>query len=293
MLSSSTESALSIVIGSNGAQDSVETCLAALEPQLDGDVEVIVCEPEASPGEVRRRFPSVRFLARKGALVPELWRDGIDEAQGELVALTISPMVPASDWVATARRLATGTDGLGGAIEPTDGLRVRDWAEYLCRYARDMLPFEAHDCLDLPGDNAVYRMAALELVRESYRDGFWEPVVHRELHARGGRLRHEPQLVVRQGRSAGIAAFARQRLRHGRMYGHQRGETFSSARNVVGVLGAPLVPFLMTFRVVRHVLEKRRRRLRTLVALPLIFYFNLVWAAAEAKGHLEVLTRSE
>jgi len=29
------------------------------------------------------------------------------------------------------------------------------------------------------------------------------------------------------------------------------------------------------------------------VALPLIFYFNLAWAAAEAKGHLEMLTRRE
>lgn len=293
MLSSSTDSALSIVIGSNGAQGSVETCLAALEPQLDGDVQVIVCEPEASPEEVRRRFPSARFLERKGALVPELWRDGIDEARGELVVLTISPMVPAADWVATARRLAAEADAVGGAIDLADGLRVRDWAEYFCRYARDMLPFEAHDCLDLPGDNAAYRLEALEPVRESYRDGFWEPVVHRELQARGSRLRHEPRLVVRQGRSAGIAAFTRQRLRHGRLYAHQRGETFSPARNTAGLLGAPLVPFLMTFRVLRLVTKKRRYRLRALVALPLIFTFNLVWAAAEAKGHLEMLTRRE
>jgi hypothetical protein len=29
------------------------------------------------------------------------------------------------------------------------------------------------------------------------------------------------------------------------------------------------------------------------VALPLVFYFNLAWAAAEAKGHLEVLLSHE
>jgi hypothetical protein len=293
MSTSSTDVTLSVVVGSNGARGSVEACLAVLEPQLHGDVQVIVCEPEASSEEVRRRFPFARFLERKGALVPELWRDGIDEARGELVVLTISPMVPAADWVATARRLATEADAVGGAIDVEDGLRVRDWAEYFCRYARDMPPFEAHDCLDLPGDNVAYRMAALEPVRESYRDGFWEPIVHRELHVRGGRLRHEPQLVVRQGRSAGIAAFARQRLRHGRMFGHQRAETFGPARNLAGVLGAPFVPFLMTIRVIRRVSQKQRHRLRALIALPLIFSFNVVWAAAEAKGHLEVLTRRE
>jgi len=293
MSSSSTDLALSIVVGSNGAQGSVETCLAALEPQLDGDVEVIVCESEASPDEVRRRFPSARFLERKGALVPELWRDGIEEARGELVALTISSMLPAPDWVATARRLLTAADAVGGAIDPADGLRVRDWAEYYCRYARDMRPFEEHACADLPGDNAVYSKGALEPVRGAYRDGFWEPEVHRALLERSGRLRHDPTLVVYQGRSAGIAAFTRQRLRHGRLYGHQRGARFSAARNAAGVLGAPLVPFLMTFRVVRRVTQKRRHRLKALVALPLIFYFNLAWAAAEAKGHLEMLTRRE
>ena len=48
MSSSSAEPTLSIVVGSNGAPASVEACLAALEPQVNG-AEVLVCEPEASP----------------------------------------------------------------------------------------------------------------------------------------------------------------------------------------------------------------------------------------------------
>jgi len=250
---------------------------------------VIVCEPEASPEHVRRRFPFVRFVERKDALVPELWRDGIEATRGDLIALTISPMRAAPDWVATARRLLQEADGVGGAIEPARGLRVRDWAEYFCRYSRDMRPFAEHECADLPGDNAVYRRASLARVQDVYRTGFWEPDVHRALLERSASLRHDPALVVYQGRSAGIAAFARQRLRHGRLYGHQRGARFTPARNAAGVVAAPLVPLLMTFRVIRRVAEKRRHRLEALVALPLIFYFNLVWAAAEAKGHLEVV----
>ena len=290
MSTSSTDVALSVVVGSNGAPGSVDRFLEAVAPQIGADVEVIVCESVASADGVRLRFPAVRFLEREGALVPALWRDGIDEARGDVVLLTISPMLPAPDWVATALRLSSEADAVGGAIDPAPGLRLRDWAEYLCRYARDMQPFEAHDSLDLPGDNAAYRLAALEPVRESYRDGFWEPVVHRELHAQGRRLRHDPQLVVRQGRSAGIAAFTRQRLRHGRRYGNQRGAHFGPARNIAGVLVAPLVPFLMTFRVLRTVLRKGRHRPQALAALPLVFYFNLMWAAAEARGHFEVLT---
>lgn len=291
MSTSSIDVTVSVVVGSNGAPGSVESFLSTLAPQLDDDVEVLVCEPAASSDDVRSRHPAVRFLDRPGALVPELWRDGIDAARGQFVALTISPMRPAPDWLATVRRLVADADAVGGAIDPAEGLRVRDWAEYFCRYARDMRPFEPHACADLPGDNAAYSMAALEPLREVYRAGFWEPVVHRALLDRSLRLLHDPALVVYQGRSAGIDAFACQRLRHGRLYGHQRGSGFSRVRNVLGVVGAPLVPFLMTFRVLRQVATKQRNRGAALGALPLIFYFNAVWAVAEARGHWEMLTR--
>jgi hypothetical protein len=268
----------------------VEACLATLEDQLEG-AEVLVCAPGVNGESVRSRFPFARFLETSAELVPELWRDGIDAAEGDAVALTISPMRLAPDWVATALRLVSESEVAAGAIEPAEGLRVRDAAEYFCRYARDMLPFEAHECLELPGDNAVYSAAALERSRDEFRDGFWEAEVNLALHKRGTRLLHTPALVAFQGRSAGISAFTRQRLRHGRLFGHQRGARFDTRRNLVGILAAPLVPFVMTFRVVREVTRRRRHRLQLLAALPLVFYFNVVWAAAEARGHLELLTR--
>src|SRR6185436_7630218 len=106
--------ALSIVVASNGTPGSVERFLEKLTPQLDDDVEVIVEEPAAG----------------EEALVPLLWRDGIDRARGEIVALTISPMVPAGDWVATLRAEHATHDAVAGAIDPGEGLRLSDWAEY-------------------------------------------------------------------------------------------------------------------------------------------------------------------
>lgn len=288
--SSSAEPTVSVVIGSNAPPKALESCLAALEPQRDG-VDVLVYESRPSPPALRERFPWARFEERSGALVPELWRDGIDESSGEIVALTIAQMVPAPDWIASIRLHQADRLAVGGAIDPGESLRLADWAEYFCRYARDMPPFEPHECLDLPGDNAAYRRDALERARASYRDGFWEPDVHRELARNGGGLWHSPEIVVRQGRSAGWRAFSNQRMRHGRAYGNQRGVRFGTARNVAGVLGSPLVPFLMTLRVLRQVSSKRRYRLRAIAALPLVIFFNSIWALAEARGHLDTLRR--
>ena len=288
MSSSSAEPDLTVIVGSNAGPGTVDRCLAALEPQREG-AEVLVCEPEPSPPGLRRRYPWARFIELPGATVPELWTEGIEQSRGRLVALTISPMAPAPNWATTIRAQHERFDAVAGAIEPGSGLRLSDWAEYLCRYPRDMLPFEAHQCSELPGDNSAYKRELLERTRELYRDGFWEPVVNARLAQAGVPLWHTPEMIVRQGRSAGALAFTRQRLVHGRAHGQQRGARFGTARNLVGVLGASVVPLLLSFRLLRATQAKRRNRLRALLALPFVLVFNVAWAAGEALGHLDTL----
>lgn len=260
---------VSIVVASNGAPGSVEACLAALAGQTDG-TEVIVQD-------------------RPGALVPDLWRDGIDAATGAIVALTISPMRPAPDWVARIRTRLAEDEVVAGAIDPGEGLRIVDWAEYFCRYARDMRPFTRRENAEIPGDNCAYRRELLERTRELWRDGFWEPEVNRALRAEGVALWHDPDVVVYQGRSAGFGAFFRQRLEHGRAYGRQRGAPFGVLRNVVGVALALVVPFVLVLRAAREVFSRRRFRARFAVALPTLFAFDAAWAAGEAMGHVDTL----
>jgi hypothetical protein len=284
-----TKPSVSVVVGSTSPPASVAACLSALEPQRDG-ADVLVCEAAAAP-ELRERFPWATFIERPAATVPELWRDGIDGSEGAIVALTIGCMQPAPDWLSNVREQQRHHRVVAGAIEPGPNLRAADWAEYFCRYAPDMLPFEAHDCPELPGDNSAYRRELLLDTRALYRDGFWEPVVNRRLVEAGETLWHTPELVVRQGRSAGMRAFARQRLVHGAAHGRQRGARFGIARNVVGVLAAPLVPALLTGRMLRAVLARRRLRARMLAVVALIFLFNVAWAAGEAAGHAQALRR--
>ena len=286
--SSSADPTVTVVIGSNAPPERLAACLEALGPQRDA-VEVRVHEGAPSSPEFRERFPWATFQTTPGALVPHHWRDGIDSARGEIVALTIAQMIPAPDWIEQIREGLAEGDVLGGAIDPGESLRITDWAEYFCRYSRDLRPFEERETPDIPGDNAAYRRVRLETVRDTYRDGFWEPDVHRALASRGVALRQTPKLVVHQGRSAGFSAFAAQRLRHGRAYGQQRGVRFSTARNVVGVVASPLVPILMSYRVVRLVLRKRRYRARLAIALPAVLAFNSLWALAEARGYLDIL----
>jgi len=280
-------------VASVGPRAGLERCLSALEPQLDG-AEVLVCDGHGNAEALAERFAWARFVERPTRLVPELWRDGIELASGRIVALTISAMIPEPDWVATIQATHARHDVVGGAIDPGSRLRLTDWAEYFCRYVRDMRPFDGHECVEhLPADNAAYKREMLERTRELYQDGFWEPVIHRRLAEEGVVIWHAPELVVRQGRSAGVRAFLRQRLVHGRAHGRTRGVRFGRLRNLAGVVGAPLVVPLLTLRIFREVAAKRRYRLRAVAALPFVLAYNIAWAAGEALGHLDARRSSE
>lgn len=282
------EPQVSVIVGASAPESSLASCLDALESQRDR-AQVIVVEAKASGQRFRARYPWAEFHERPGALVPELWRDGIDLARAPIVAITIAPMVPPADWVDSIMREHERHDAVGGAIDPAPGLRRVDWAEYFCRYARDIPPFDAAERDDVAGDNASYKRALLVEQHQYLRTGFWEPVIHPVLRDRGVGLWHTPAMLTRLGRSSGFAAFARQRLSHGRLYPKQRGGAFSKRRHMIGVGASPLVPFLMTARVLRNVFAKKRYRTQAIAALPLIFAQNVVWAYAEARGHLDLL----
>ncbi len=278
---------VSVVVACNGAPGALERFLAAVAPQLAG-AELVVCTPTEQPEALRSRCPDAVWLVRDGARVPVLWRDGIARARGDLVALTISPMIPRDGWLEALRAALADADAIGGAIEPARGLRAADRAECWCRYARDMLPFEAATSLELAGDNAGYRRDRLVAVEESWRDGFWEPEVHAALAARGDRLRHEPSVVVEMGRSAGAVAFLRQRLAHGREFGRARGGRSGAATNMARIGLSLMVPVILAARTFREASRRGRRR-ALLPVLPLVLLFDTAWAAGEALGHVDAL----
>lgn len=282
---------LSVVVACNGAPAGVERCLDALVPQLDG-ADVLVCCATAVDDGLRRRYADadVGWHVHPGVLVPVLWADGIARTGGDLVALTISPMRPRPNWLAALRAALEAADAVGGAIEPGTGLRRADLAEYFCRYAKDMLPFDGGPSLDLPGDNAGYRRESLAAVASEWEQGFWEPDVHRALATRGATLVRSPGTVVEMGRSAGARAFVRQRLQHGRAYGRSRGARVGTVRNLLGVALSPAVPCLLVARTVREATRRGSGR-RLLRVLPLVCLFDAAWAAGEALGHVDALRR--
>ena len=260
---------------------------------------VVMAAPfgSAAPQEARQAFLAQLDSAagdellveegERGVLVPSLWARGIARSRGRIVALTLGSMTPDPGWEKALRETLTGdVAGVGGAIEPEPAMRSLDWAIHLCRYSSYLLPFEARDVKDLPGDNAAYRREAIEPLREIWKSGFWETEVDAALLTNRRRLRVTPRMVVRQGGSAGFQAFCRNRFLHGIESGRHRARLFSLPGRLLRALFFPAAAAILLLRIRRRSGERGRaagfRR-----GLPLLAVFLLVWSAGEAIGYLE------
>lgn len=281
--------ALSIIVASCNASASIRDCLGCLVQQADAGIELIVVDnsDDGSADIVRNNFPQVQMMTRpRDALINELWSAGIRQSKGKIVALTTAHCIPASDWIKQVLDAHIETAaGVGGAIDGDTKSGVVDWAVCFCRYNRFMPPMVAGEVDDIAADNASYKRVPLFRHEAQWRDGFWEPQLHRALAREGQALRVAPAMLVRHRHSYNFPEFMKQRFLHGQKYGSWRASTLSPATRVLMLIASPLIPFVLLQRTARRVLGKGRHQAKFIAAFPLVAAFFFAWACGEAMGY--------
>jgi hypothetical protein len=279
--------AASVVVAHRADEPGPGACLDSIASQAGPDVEVLVVTDRGAVEHPAAR----RTIVVAGALVPELWAAGIDAAAGDVVLLTAGDLVPRPDWVHRLRAAldAPGVVAVGGAIEPGPGLSLGDWARYFCRYSPYMLPMPPGDARpDVAADNAGYDRHHLELHRDRWSDGFWEPFVHVALRGDGA-LVVVPEPVVELAGGHSAREFTAARFRHGVEHGRHRAIGKSRRRTLAEAATFPAVPLLMTWRAARTIWGRGRRRGRFVLSAPVLMWFYCCWAAGELMGRVGVV----
>ena len=280
---------VSVIVASHNARGNIEQCLKAVEAAGREHLTEVIVVDNSSDGAadyVATHFPHVSLLrAPSRHLIPRLWEAGIRAASGELVAITTADFIPRPDWIGRiveAHREPYA--GVGGAIENEPEGGPVSWAIYFCRYSPYMPPFDAATVPDFAGDNASYKRSALQGYEEVWRNGFWEAEVHARMVADGLELYLCPQILVTHRKSYSFAAFMAQRFFHGRQCGSERAARMSLGGRITRVFAAPLVPFVMLYRIVARVLRRRRFVGQFLTSAPVMLAFFSSWAAGELVG---------
>lgn len=283
---------LSVIMASHNALANAEKCLLEIENQRsENDFEIIVVDnsTDDSASIISHRFPAVKLIkAPQNRLIPELWKIGIDESAGDLVALSTTHFVPAKNWIAAifnAHKLPVA--GIGGAIENDPQAAIVSWAVYFCRYSLYMLPFMQANTDDFAADNASYKRTDLEKVKNSMTDGFWEAFVHQAMIKQKMQLVLSPEILVYHQDSFTFSGFMRQRFSHGKQFGNSRAESISTAKRIALIFLSPLIPFIYIYRITKRIFAKKRNIGKYLLSLPILFLFLVSWSIGECYGYLD------
>lgn len=282
--------ALSVVSACADATRTVERAMAGLQAACDG-IEAEILAVHAADARlatlVETRFPGVRCLdAGADALVPQLWAHGLRHARGRVVAFTTGHFIVTPGWArALLDAIAGGATGAGGPIELGPNAGVLGRAIYFLRYSAFMpgLNDDGEVVGEIAGDNAAYARDALDRHADSFGKGFWEVEFHRLVRADGGHLVMAADAVAATGESYTMGKFMGHRYLHGRHFGAFRIETLGTPKWRV-VLAAPLVPFVLTGRILGRAVAASNRFWPAVASVPTLVALGGAWAAGEARG---------
>jgi GT2 family glycosyltransferase len=282
---------VSVVIAAWNSRALLERCLASLEDQCRaGDPEIIVVSnyDNGSREMIEKRFPQVRFLRLpEGTTVPRLRAEGIRQARGEVVALIEDQCFVDRDWCAEIKKAhRLPYLAVGGSVENASTERAIDWAVYFYDYGRYMLPGVAGAAAELPGNNVSYKRAALQSIERAFRNGFFETFINWELKASGGELFFAPSAIVYHNRSYETGEAFSECYHHGRAFAGKRVSGVGLAVRVARAIATLALPVVLSSRIVRATVGKRRHIKELLLALPHITLLMVTWSFGELTGYL-------
>ncbi len=290
MAGSAQRPTLSIVVAAFNGSPSLEQCLVSLKgqaPKPDTEV-VVVSNYRDGVGELERRFPDVSYICMPvGTTVPDLRKEGIKSAKGEIVALAEDHCVFDENWCAELK-LAHESDYqvIGGSVENADCNNLLDWAVYFYEYGRYMPPNRPGVVDALSGNNVSYKRRLLEKMEGVFEGGFYEVFMHWKIREEGNPLFLAPSVIVYHKKSYRTGPALMQCYHHGRSFGAMRVLNATILKRGGFALASLLLPLLLPSRIALGVIRKGRRMKELILCLPYLVLLMASWSYGEFCGYL-------
>jgi len=282
---------LSVIVTADGPLPNGPISLVAAAAKRVGQgVEIILIHSsdEPPPEEIARKYSDFIVVRLPGATaLPGLLAAALARASGEIIAITDATCEVAEDWMSEILKAhAAPHPVIGGSVEP-DGLRhIVNWAAYFCDYGQFMRPLREGRASELPGNNISVKRWVLEQGKEFVAPQFWKAYWCRRLQAEGIRLHSAPSIVVYYRKSFGLVPYLLHRFHNGRCFAGIRLRELSRLRRAFYVAAAPALPIVLTARMLRRTLGKRRHLTELALSLPISLLAIVSWALGELCGYL-------
>lgn len=284
-----------------GNASQLDACLESLFNQVDApSMEVLVPFFMNVDGveNLQQRFPGVKFIPastdESAAQIgnsrehhDELKTLGLLEAKGRIVGFLEDNERPDEFW--SKRTMEAHQDsyvGVGGAIE--NGIdRVLNWSIYFCDFLQYQNPISYGETTSASDANISYKRSALDSVKASWENGFNEITVNAALMDGGGKLALSPHIVVHQHRgSLKLGSVLHERFIWGRSFGAVRCKVIGLPQRLVLAVISPILPIVVTLKLILIAVRKRRNFGKFIKALPIIPALLISWGLGEMMGYI-------
>lgn len=282
---------VSVIIPSVNGLPALAECLAALERQeCDFDFEIIVVDRtgDKTAEYIRQQFPRVKLIKLSQPCgIPEMRAIAMAQASGEFLTVTEDHCIAPENWLAEiVKAHESGYEVIGGAVENGSPARLVDWAVFLCEYSSFMPPINGGETGFITGNNTSYKRSVLEQVDGSLLKNYWEYFLQAELKRMKIKFLAVPSLIVSHKKEFGFFYFLSQRFHYSRSFAAMRKRKASISKQILYLLYTPILPFHQTWRIARHVRQKKRNYKEFFLSLPLLLIFMCSYALGEFAGQM-------
>ncbi len=285
--------ALSVVIASYNAEQTIQGCLSSLQSQETDEVfEIIVVDSstDRTAELVEEEHPEARlyhFPDRK--FCGDARNVGLSVARGDIIALTDADCTAPRTWVNQILEAHRSPQlAIGGAIANAEPSGMVSWAAYFCEFSRWMPGSEPRWLDDIAGANMSYKKKAFDTYG-SFIEGTYcsDSDFHWRLGRDGHRLWFVPQIVVSHHSIVRLREYVPHEFEHGSCFARVRmeAERFSRSRRLAYVVLSPLIPLWILAKVARNNLRNSIYLSNFVRALPLVVLGVVAWSAGELVGY--------
>ncbi|MEP6703307.1 MAG: glycosyltransferase [Acidobacteriota bacterium] len=277
---------LSIVVASWNGTASLLRCLESLESQTNRATEEIIVVSNFAPDLPKNGWSAAFHVRPDSFTVPDLRRDGIAAARGDIVAMIEDHCTVDVNWIREIREAhASDATVIGGAVENTSGGNSLDWAVYFYDYGKFMPPNSAGMTEALSGLNTSYKRAVLDEIHDTYQNGFFETFANEALKSRGHQLSMIPSAIVYHNKRYELRPALSHCYHLARSYAARRVANEPFGKRSILIFGSLFLPILLPARVVLSVIRKGRNLGHLLRAIPFLIVLMSAWSYGEFRGY--------
>ncbi len=290
---------VSVIIPSFNSQHTIERCLYALinqKCQRNYEIIVVDSSQDNTSKIILQKFPDIAYYSFFERKYPGEARNfGATKANGQIFAFTDSDCIVEQDWIEKIIEAHKNPSPLiGGIIDNGNPESYVGWGHYFSEFSQWMPKTTPDHIEEIPAGCLSVKRWAFEKYGPFPAGTYSEDTLFNwRLRESQEQLLFIPGIKVRHINQTNFFKLLKKQAIHGKFFAIVRTSTkkLSLFRRSIFILFAPLLPFILFYRICKRMIQNKTYVRQFITASPMVFFLLISWSWGEFCGYLSKTRR--